>query len=115
MNQPSVYLCPLPPEPPSCLPPHPIPLGFAEPRSELTDRANPHWLSALRVVVYTSMLLSPFVPPSLSPSLLVHESLLYDVFIKEMFYYSISSSLTAPPQIMTSLIHGSQENILQLL
>ena len=27
MNQPQVYTCPLPPEPPSRLPPHPTPLG----------------------------------------------------------------------------------------
>jgi len=47
MNQPEVYISPLPLEPPSHLPPHPTPLGGhrAPALGSLYHTANSHWLS----------------------------------------------------------------------
>ena len=64
------YICPLPLEPPSHLPPHPTPLGYhrALDLSSLHDRLNFNWLSNFTYGnVYVSMLLSQFVPPFPSP------------------------------------------------
>ena len=49
-----MYICPLPLEPPSHLPPHPIPLSCHR-ASDLSFRyhtANSHWLSRLYIVIY---------------------------------------------------------------
>ena len=77
MNQPQVYKCHLPLESSSHLPP-PIPplqvvraLGL----SPLCHTANLHWVPILYMVVYVSILLSQFTPPS--PSLTVPTNLFY--------------------------------------
>ena len=61
MNQPKVYICPLPPEPPSHLPPHPAPLGChrALGLSSLRRTENSHWLSILHIVVCMFQCYSP--------------------------------------------------------
>ena len=76
------YICPLPLEPPSHLPPHPTPLGYhrALDLSSLHDRLNFNWLSNFTYGnVYVSMLLSQFFPPSPSTQpptpVCVHKSL----------------------------------------
>ena len=53
MNQPYVYICPLPLETPSHLPPHPTLLGchIALGLSFLCHSASYHWLSALHMVM----------------------------------------------------------------
>ena len=54
MNQSQVYICSLPLEPPSHLPPHPIPLSCHR-TSDLSfwcHTANSHWLSLLYMVTY---------------------------------------------------------------
>ena len=57
-------------EPSSHLPLHPTPLGChrALGLSSLNYTANSHLLSILPMVMYVSMLLSQFVPPSPSPT-----------------------------------------------
>ena len=50
MNQPQVYLCPLPLEPPS--PPHPSRLLQRPGLNSLSHTANSHWLSILHMVMY---------------------------------------------------------------
>ena len=53
MNQPQVYMCPHP-EPPSQLPPHPIPLGCpsAPALSALSHASNLDWSSISHMVIY---------------------------------------------------------------
>ena len=53
MNQPQVYICPFPLEPPSHLPFHPKSLGChkAPDLSSLSHTANSHWLSVLHMVI----------------------------------------------------------------
>ena len=60
VNQPQVYLCPLPLEPPSHLPPHPTPLGChrALDLSSLHHTTNSHWLSIVHMVKCVSMVLN---------------------------------------------------------
>ena len=55
MNQPRVHMCPHP-EPPSLLPPHPIPLGCprAPALSALLHAWNLHWSSILHMVIHMS-------------------------------------------------------------
>ena len=57
MNQSWVYVCPIPLEPPSHLPPHPTPLGChrALGLSSLHHTANSHRLSILNVAMYTEI------------------------------------------------------------
>ena len=58
INQPQVYMCPLPLE-------SLTPLVVTEPGlSSLNHTANSHWLSLSHMVMYVSLLLSPLVPPS---------------------------------------------------
>ena len=66
MSQPEVYVCPLPPEPPSHLPPHPAPLGChrALGLSSLHHIANSHQLSILHMELY--MFQSYSIWPTLS-------------------------------------------------
>ena len=54
MNQPQVYICPVPLKPPSLLSPHPSPLGChrTPDLSSLNHIANFHWLSLLYMVMY---------------------------------------------------------------
>ena len=54
MNQPWAYICPLPPEPPSHFPPHPIPPGChrAPALGSLRHISKSHWLSLLHMVMY---------------------------------------------------------------
>ena len=77
MSQPSVYMCPLPPEPPSHLPPHPTPLGGhrALSLSSLRHTAHSHWLSVLHIVICMFQLLSQVTPPS--PSATISTSLFF--------------------------------------
>ena len=70
MNQPLIYICSLPLEPSSHLPPHPIPLGChrAPGLSSPHHTANSHWLSILRGVMYmfqcySLSLFHPLLPP----------------------------------------------------
>ena len=53
MNQPQVYIRPLPPETPSHFPPHPTPLGChrVPGLSSLRNMASSHWLSVFYVVM----------------------------------------------------------------
>ena len=53
----------LPPPPPS----HPSRLSPSPGLSSLSHTANSHRLSTLHTVMYVSMLLSPYIPPLLSP------------------------------------------------
>ena len=57
-NQPAAYLCPLPLEPPSELPPHPTPLGC------LLQCSGKFPLSIFPVVLSVFTLLCPYIPPS---------------------------------------------------
>ena len=72
MHQSQAYLCPLPPEPPSHLPPHPIPPGChrAPALGSLHHTSYSHWLSGLPMVIYiyVSKLFSQIIPPFPSPS-----------------------------------------------
>ena len=54
MNRPQVYICPLPLESPSHLPPHHTPLGChrAPTLGSLKYTANVHWPSVLHIVIY---------------------------------------------------------------
>ena len=57
------------PEPPSVFPPHPIPLGCLRTRdlsALLHASSNLHWSSILHI--HVSVLFSPIVPPSPSPT-----------------------------------------------
>ena len=63
MNQPQVYICPLPLEPPFHFPPRLTPLGCHRvlTLSSLCHRADFHWLSHFTFgYVYVSVLLSQF-------------------------------------------------------
>ena len=77
MNQPQVYICRLPLEPPSHLPPHPTPLcchtalGWAPWGTQQVSLA----ICVTYGHAYVSMPLFQFVPPS--PSHSVHKSVLY--------------------------------------
>ena len=53
MNQPWVYMCP-PPEPPTHLPPHPIPQGHpsAPALSTLSHASNLDWRSVSHMIIY---------------------------------------------------------------
>ena len=76
MNQPRVYTCPLPPEPPSHRTPHPTPLGChrAPGSDSLRHAANPRWLPGVHMVMhlFQRCCLSPSNP--LLPSLCPHVS-----------------------------------------
>ena len=79
MNQPQVYIYPLPfgTSLPSPSPSHPSRLIQSSCLSFLSYTANSHWLSILHMVMYVSMLLSPYNPASpSSPPLCVHKSVL---------------------------------------
>ena len=54
MNRPQAYMCPLPPEPPSHLPPPPILPGIhrAPALGSLCHTSNSHWPSILHMVIY---------------------------------------------------------------
>ena len=54
MNQPLGYMCSPHPEPPSHLPPHPIPLGCpsAPALNALLQASNLHWSSISHMVIY---------------------------------------------------------------
>ena len=54
MNQPQVYICPLPLETSSHSPPYPTPVGChrASALSYLCYLANSHWLSILHMILY---------------------------------------------------------------
>ena len=73
MNQPWVYAWPLPPEPFSHLPPHPIPLGRHKAWALLSlhHTSNSHWVYILHMVMYifqSHSLQSPYpLPPPLFP------------------------------------------------
>ena len=71
INQPQVYICPLPPEYPSHLPLHPTPLGChrAPSLSSLHHAANFHWLPHLHMVIYMSQCYSFSLWVSLLPLL----------------------------------------------
>ena len=76
MNQPQVYICPLPLEPPSLLPPPPTPASChrVPGLSSCVMIANSHWLSILCMVVhmflcYSLHLPHPLLPPPVSASL----------------------------------------------
>ena len=58
ISQPQVYMCPLPFEPPSYLPPHPTLLGCqgALGLTSLYHAAKSHWLSILHMVMYMFLL-----------------------------------------------------------
>ena len=77
MNQPQVYIRPLPPEPRSHLSPfYPFRLSQSTGLSSLCHRANSHWFSILHMVIcmfsgYSLNLSHPFLP-SLCP-----QSILY--------------------------------------
>ena len=63
----------LPPSPPS----HPSRLLPSPSLSSLSHVANSHWLSVLHMVMYVSMLFSPYLPHSpSSPTSCVHKSIL---------------------------------------
>ena len=53
MNQPKLHMCPLHPEPPSRLPPHPVPLGCprAPALGALFHALNLHWSFLLQVLL----------------------------------------------------------------
>ena len=70
MNQLQVYICPLPPEPLSHLPPHPTPLVVTEHWVELAVSHSKVPTCYLFYIwyVYVSMLFSQLVPFSLSPA-----------------------------------------------
>ena len=66
MNQPQIYVCPLPPEPPSSLPAHPTPLRC----HRALDLSSLHQYREFPLAVYftygnvyVSMLLSRFISP----------------------------------------------------
>ena len=71
------------PEPPSHLPPHPIPLGHpnAPASSILYHASNLYWRFISHMILYVSMPFSQIIPPSPSPT----ES-------KRLFYTSVSIS-----------------------
>ena len=53
MNQPQIYICPLPLTTPSCFPLHPTPgLSQSPGVSFLSHTANSHWLSISHMVMY---------------------------------------------------------------
>ena len=68
MNQPQVYICPLPREPPSQLPAFPAPLGCYRALFEFPESYSrfPLAICFTDGTVYASIQLSPFIP--LSPS-----------------------------------------------
>ena len=65
MNQPQVYICPLPCECPSQPLPHPTPLGYhrALGMSSLHHTANSYWLSALYMTMHMFQLKHVFLQP----------------------------------------------------
>ena len=76
MNQPQVYRCPLPLEPPSHLPAHPTPLGChrAPSLGSLSRTANSHWLTIFHIEMcmfpcYSVSSLHPLLPLTVSTSL----------------------------------------------
>ena len=75
MSQPQVYPCPLPLVHLSHSLPIPSLQIVTKPWFEFPESwshaANSHWLSILRMVMYVSMLLSPYIPPSPSSPLAV--------------------------------------------
>ena len=93
MNQPKIYTCPLPLEPPSHLPFHPTQV-VTEHQTEIPALYSkfPLAISLTHGNVYTSMAPSQFVPPFPFP-LCVHKSVLYPCpenrFINTLFLDSI--------------------------
>ena len=93
MNQPKIYTCPLPLEPPSHLPFHPTRV-VTEHQTEIPALYSnfPLAISLTHGNVYTSMAPSQFVPPFPFP-LCVHKSVLYPCpenrFINTLFLDSI--------------------------
>ena len=69
MNQPWVYMCPHP-DPPSHLPPHPIPQGHptAPALSTLSHASNLNWWSVSYMVIYKFQCHSQIIPPLPSPT-----------------------------------------------
>ena len=71
INQPWVYIYPLPFKACSHLPPHPSPSRLIQSPclNFLSHTANSHWLSILHTIIQVSMLLFPYILPSppLSP------------------------------------------------
>ena len=107
MNQPQVYRCPLPLEPPSHFPAHPTPLGcHREPSlGSLGRTANSHWLRTFHMEMYMSPCYSvssphPLLPLTVSTSLFprtafpllpckqVHQNHLLDSIIVVLFTQS---------------------------
>ena len=99
LNQPWVYVCPLPFEPPFYLPHYPTPLGChrALDLSSLLHTANSHWLSVLYMVMYmfqcyslnsSHPLLAPLCPQVYCLCLCLH-CCLADRFISTIFLGSI--------------------------
>ena len=80
MNQPWVYPCPLPLEPPSQS--HPSRLLQSPGLSSLSHTANSHWLCILHIVMYLFPCYSlhtphPLLPPTLPSPYQVQKSVLY--------------------------------------
>ena len=92
MSQPEVYVCPLPPEPPSHLLPHPSPPGChrAPGLSSLRHTANSHWLSILHLVMCMFQCNSPNSSHPLLP-LLCPPSLYASLFLKPSSADSLST------------------------
>ena len=65
MNQPQVYICPLPFKPPFHLPPHPTSLGCYRDQLKLPESYSKFLLAIYFTYgsVYVFMILSPFIPP----------------------------------------------------
>ena len=117
MNQPKVYLCPLPPEPPSYrILSHPSRLSQSTSLSSLSYIANSHWLIILHMVVYLFPCNSfhsshPFLPPQpMSTNL----SLCMFLAWKNQYYeneYTSKSNLQIqcnPYQITNDIFHRTR-------
>ena len=74
MNQPQVYTCALPLEPPST-PSHLPQFHRALALRSLRHTVNAHWVPVLHMVMHVSVLLSQMAPPS--PAHSAHEPVLY--------------------------------------
>ena len=91
MNQPLLYICPLPLESPSHFPPHPTPLGShrAPGLSSLLLFSNFHWLSILHMV----MCMFPWY--SMNPFISSWTSYLFLIVFFYIILTETSSSFTA--------------------
>ena len=112
MNQPQVYICPLPLEPSSHLPRHPIHSRL----SQSTKSELPASYSKLSLAVYfthgngyVSMLLSQFSPPT--PSFTVSTSLFMSAFpllpCKEVHWYNLTLGGNLPNPVLIRRDPGS--------